>query len=203
LNDLQVGNPDTCTGALSKAFLADFLDVPAAYLFHDAVEKIFRAGITSGCGAGTYCPDSEVTRDQMAIFLMRAKHGGSYQPPPATGTAFGDVPAGAFGAAWIERVLAEQITTGCGQGNYCPTAPVNRASMAVMLLRAKHGGGYLPPDAVGVFDDVPASDPFARWIERLAAEGITSGCGMNLFCPSQATTRGEMARFLVRAFGAP
>ncbi|MBK8824492.1 MAG: S-layer homology domain-containing protein [Anaerolineales bacterium] len=29
-------------------------------------------GITSGCGNGNYCPDAEVTRAQMAVFLVKA-----------------------------------------------------------------------------------------------------------------------------------
>ncbi len=40
-----------------------------------------------------YCPDAQVTRGQMAVFLLRSKHGAGYQPPPATGTMFTDVPA--------------------------------------------------------------------------------------------------------------
>jgi hypothetical protein len=201
LNDLAVTNLDGCAGILPKAFFADFSDVADLHLFHDAVEKIFRAGVTAGCGSGIYCPGDRVTRDQMAIFLLRGKHGASYAPPPATGTVFGDVSAGSFGAAWIEQLFVEQITAGCGGGNYCPTQPVNRASMAVMLLRARHGGTYQPPSAVGMFTDVAASDPFARWIEQLAREGITSGCGGGAFCPDLDTTRGEMAAFLARTFG--
>jgi hypothetical protein len=28
-------------------------------------------GITAGCGDGNYCPESAVTRAQMAVFLVR------------------------------------------------------------------------------------------------------------------------------------
>jgi hypothetical protein len=37
-----------------------------------------------------------------------------------------------------------------------------------MLLRAKHRGGDQPPAAVGMFNDVPANNPCARWVEQLA-----------------------------------
>ena len=41
-------------------------------------------GITGGCGGGYYCPGNPVTRDQMAVFLLRAKHGsGRRRLPPA------------------------------------------------------------------------------------------------------------------------
>jgi hypothetical protein len=52
-----------------------------------------------------------------------------------------------------------------------------------------------------VFPDVPASDPFAPWIEQLAAEGITGGCGGGNYCPASPVTRGQMAVFLTKTFG--
>jgi hypothetical protein len=51
------------------------------------------------------------------------------------------------------------------------------------------------------FADVPKSYLYFRAIEALAAAGITSGCGGGNFCPNQAVTRGEMARFLAVALG--
>jgi hypothetical protein len=73
--------------------------------------------------------------------------------------------------------------------------------MAVFLLRATHGAGYAPPAATGtMFADVPASHPFATWIEQLAREGITGGCGSGMYCPDATVTRGQMAVFLARAF---
>ncbi len=202
LNDVQVVNVNSLSGSLPKGWFADFSDVSQAHLYHAAVEKIFRAGITSGCGGGDYCPEEPVNRAAMAVFLLRGIHDAAYQPPAATGTVFGDVPLGEFLGEWIERLAAEEITTGCGSGNYCPDASVNRASMAVFLLRAKHGADYQPPAAAGtVFDDVPLGTFLGNWIEQLALEGITAGCGTKLYCPDQPVTRGEMAVFLARTLG--
>lgn len=114
-----------------------FADVPAGNFYAPYIEQLFADGITSGCSTSPalYCPSSPVTRAQMAIFLLRAKHGSSYTPPPATGTVFADVPANAFAAAFIEQLAAEGITTGCGGGNYCPNDSVTRAQMATFLVR--------------------------------------------------------------------
>ena len=49
--------------------------------------------------------------------------------------------------------------------------------MAVLLLKAQHGSGYVPPPCVGAFGDVPCPGPFTNWIEQLAVEGIAAGCG--------------------------
>ena len=101
----------------------------------DWIEALKADGITGGCGSGNYCPDAPVTRAQMAIFLLRSKHGVAYNPPSATGSVFGDVPAGYWAADWIERLATEGITAGCGSGNYCPENPVTRAQMAVFLVK--------------------------------------------------------------------
>jgi hypothetical protein len=73
----------------------------------------------------------------MAVFVLRALHGGGYSPPPATHT-FADVPVPGkeWMEPWIDQFAAEGITTGCGGGNYCPENNVTRAEMAVFIGRA-------------------------------------------------------------------
>jgi hypothetical protein len=177
-----------------------FNDVPGSSLFFRFVENLFHNGITGGCGGGGYCPTSSVTRAQMAVFLLKAKHGSTFLPPPCTGI-FGDVVCPSTFANWIEQLSAEGITGGCGGGNYCPNNPVTRAQMAVFLLKAEHGSGYLPPACAGIFGDVVCPSTFANWIEQLSAESITGGCGGGNYCPDNPNTRGQMAVFLVKTFG--
>jgi hypothetical protein len=191
---------------MTVAFTAQtFGDVPLSHGFYPFIEALFDAQITGGCGGGNYCPGASVTRGQMAVFLLRGiAYPGSATPPAATGTVFGDVPLSHPFAAWIERLAALGITSGCGGGNYCPNASVTRGQMAVFLLRAKHGPAYQPPAATGtMFGDVTVGHPFAAWIEQLAREGITGGCGGGNYCPGSAVTRGQMAVFLVRTFNLP
>ena len=205
LYDVTVTNPGDPPQTLTKAWFADFLDVPQSSPFHAPVEAIIRDGITGGCGSGNYCPDSGVTRAQMAVFLLRAAHGPGYVPPPATGTVFADVqPNVTFAAEWIEELYAEGITGGCLAGSplpsYCPNSSVTRGQMAVFLLKTYHGTAYLPPPATGVFADVAPAGPFAPWIEEMARLQITSGCGGNLYCINNPVTRGQMAVFLAKTF---
>ena len=128
-------------------------------------------------------------------------NGGDFSPPAATGNVFLDVAANDFAASFIEQLAADGITSGCGGGNYCPDAVVTRDQMAVFLLRAKYGSSYSPPTATGVFGDVDLSHWAVNWIEQLAAEGITAGCGGGDYCPDAEVTRDQMAVFLVRTFG--
>ena len=72
--------------------------------------------------------------------------------------------------------------------------------MAVFLLKGKYGLCYVPPPCTpGSFPDVPCPSLFADWIDALADEGITSGCGGGLFCPNNFVTRRQMAIFLLKA----
>jgi hypothetical protein len=139
----------------------------------------------------------------MAVFLLKGMYGSAYTPPAATGTVFDDVPLSNLFAAWIEQLYVEGITGGCGGGNYCPNQAVTREQMAVFLLVAEHGTSYTPPAATGIFNDVPADNPFAKWIEALYNAGITGGCGSGNFCPKGTVTRAQMAVFLVAAFNLP
>lgn len=196
---------ETVNGAAGRTWTLhvgqSFTDVPLSHPFYSQIETLFHNGVTAGCGPGIDCPDDPVTRAQMAIFLLKAKLGSGYVPPPGSGTVFSDVPPGSFGEDWIEDLFASGISSGCGPGIFCPGDPVTRAEMAVFLLKASRGSSYLPPAATGIFDDVPAGDPYAGWIEELFHSGITAGCGGNRYCPGDPNTRGQMAVFLDLTFG--
>jgi len=181
-----------------------FSDVPDTYWAWNYIERLYTAGITGGCSAGLYCPDSPVNRAQMAVFLLKGIYGSSYTPPAVAGsTGFGDVAVDYWAAAWIKQLAAEGITSGCGPGVYCPDTTVTRAQMAIFLLKAKHGSSYAPPPATGDFSDVPIGYWADKWIEQLAAEGVTSGCGAGIYCPDAEVTRAQMAVFLVKNFNLP
>ena len=69
--------------------------------------------------------------------------------------------------------------------------------MAVFLSRAYTS---LPDGPAPGFTDVPDDAWYAADVARLAASGVTVGCGDGTrFCPGRATTRGQMAIFLHRA----
>ena len=121
--------PPLCSGV--------FADTPCPAPFTDWVEELAAQGITSGCGGGNFCPDDAVTRQQMAVFLLKSEHGSAYAPPPCAG-AFGDVACPSVFADWVEQLAAEQVTGGCGNGDYCPLQPVTRGQMAVFLVKTFH-----------------------------------------------------------------
>ena len=112
---------------------------------------------------------------------------------------FPDVPVSNPFFHYVETIYQLGITGGCQGGNYCPGNPVTRAQMAVFLVKSKYGAAYIPPACTGMFADVPCGNQFATWIEKLAIDGITGGCGNNNFCPDSTVTRKQMAPFLLKS----
>jgi hypothetical protein len=195
------GSPEGDTFQSVPMFV--FSDVPPDFWAFPYIQSLYNTGVTAGCTRQQYCPANPVTREQMAVFLVRALRGSSYVPPAPTGI-FGDVPPGAWSAGWIEQLYSDGITGGCSGAPllYCPLSFVTRDQMAILLLRARHGAGYAPPAPTGIFDDVPAGHWAEAWIEQLYREGITAGCATSplRYCPGQIVNRAEIATFLTRAF---
>ena len=74
-------------------------------------------------------------------------------------------------------------------------------SLTFQKLRVEWRRQVTPQPAVATFTDVPVTHFFARWIEAIAAAGITAGCGGGMYCPDAPVTRAQMAVFLSVALG--
>jgi len=178
---------------------AQYADVPATHAFHAYIGKLSARGITLGCGGGQFCPDANVTREQMAIFVERAM--GVFAPPAPGSQTFADVPATRMSFPFVEDFAQRGITLGCSAAPslFCPAGAVTREQMAIFVMRAL---GVFDPPMPGVqsFEDVSSSAYAYRFIEAFYARGITAGCATGRYCPTSNVTRGQMAVFLVRAF---
>ena len=121
----------------------------------------------------------------------------------AEGEVFKDMPKGAFGYDAAIALAEAGITNGCKTDEpklFCPNCPAPRYQAVVLLLRAM-GADVSSPPAVPSFEDVPKSDWWYPYVEAAKKLGLTRGCGPTTFCPTQPTTRAEMAKFIVKAAG--
>lgn len=121
------------------AFLATALSLPAgadAFVDDDgspyeaAINSLAAAGITGGCATNParFCPDDNITRGQMAVFLTNALK------LPDGPDAFVDDNGSPYEQA-INAVAKAGITSGCDakQALYCPDQVVSREQMAAFL----------------------------------------------------------------------
>ena len=184
--------------ASAQGSSGEFGDVPADTYYSDAVALLAADGVFAGTGcAEGFCPGEVIDRKTMAVWLVRILDG--TDPAKVTASRFDDVDVTGFHAPFIERMADLEVTRGCGDlSGFCPHRAVTRAQMAVFLSRAFDLADGADPG----FGDVPADAWYRSEVARLAASGITVGCGDGSnFCPGRDTTRAQMATFLARATG--
>ena len=175
----------------SKAILYPFTDVKPADPFFKQIETIALSGIMSGYADLTFGGKDGLTRAQAAVVLANAFKWSLITPATAS---FSDVPTTHWAYSAIETIKANGITTGCGNGMYCPDTILSRAEMAVFIIRAMNEQPKSPclGYSGGYFADVPTSYWACGWIEKAKDLGIMVGDGTN-FRPDDGITREETA----------
>lgn len=136
---------------------------------------------------GAAC-DEPVTRAELAMELSRILR------LRATTIDFFNDDTGLPQHAAINRVAAAGITSGCDENRFCPDGEVTRGQLASFLDRALD----LPDAESDAFAD-DAGIAHEAAINRVAAAGLTAGCGEARYCPDGSVTRSQLIRFLERA----
>ena len=176
-----------------EARFGGFLDV-RGNKFEAAIHWLAAEEITKGCNPplnSRFCPDANVTRGQMAVFIARALN-----LPSADSDHFAD-DRGEFFEDAANRLYEAGITQGCGPDSYCGNTEITRGEMAAFLARTFN---LVPAGSDFFVDD--RSSIFQSAINKVASSGITLGCNPpdnNRFCPDDFVTRGQMAAFLRRS----
>ena len=150
--------------ATGGATQASFADVQPADKFFKEIEVMSRRGYTKGCGLTNdgrrkYCPTDNLTRGQMAVFLIRAKENnvfptilsgcpqaggstcgptgdqfGNFQP---LGSVFTDVSTDNDFSSYIQKMNELGIARGYSVGGaYGVDDPITRSQIAVFVVRA-------------------------------------------------------------------
>ena len=165
----------------------------------DDIRFIVDRGLTIGCDSEgpRYCPDRDVTRAEIAIFLARAL---DLDTTLAYRGVFTDVPQDAPYAPHVEVIGALGYSdTGVGEP-YRPNDPLLRSEMAVFLQKAFR---LNTPDDITVssFSDIAPEASYLEAVEAVLTAGITRGCGTDPlhYCPRDTVRRDTMASFLARA----
>jgi hypothetical protein len=162
-----------------------FTDVPPEHTFYTYVMCLACRGVLGGYGNGTFRPGNYVTRGQLAKVVSNAALFDEDPGPPL----YADVPTTHTFYEWINRLTIRGVMGGyaCGgEGEPCvppgdrpyfrPGADSTRGQIAKIVSNA---AGYQEPAQGQTFEDVPSSNPFYEWIQRLAVRGIMGGytCG--------------------------
>jgi hypothetical protein len=218
LGTITVGNQSFKVMEGGSVSVQPFNDVSPATPYFDYISLMSSYGITAGCLANPplYCPDTPVDREQMAIFVVAAldhvNHAAGGLPPTYTVSPphFQDVlPSDSIFYPFVQRLADLGITNGCQASPpmFCPFDSILRGQMAkFMILGWMHANNlttftYTPAP---YFTDVPATDIFFSYVQKMKDLGIWTGCSATLYCQYDLVTRADMAPMVMRALiGAP
>jgi hypothetical protein len=148
------------------------------------------------------CDDSATAR-LGAFFLVAPLNADTAVIPPGGGVETGD--ASTPGCSTFASNLTPPRAIDNAEETYAVTLVfAGGAGTSARAVRIWYHLQVSPAPATATFSDVPTTHAFFRFIEALAAAGITGGCtpapNPN-FCPDAPLTRGQMAVFLSVALG--
>lgn len=109
-----------------------FTDVPATHWAAKEILIARQAGIISGYNDGTFKPDNQVTRAEIAAMLDRAFILEGQQQP----MVFKDVDKGFWAKGHIDNLAKSGVTAGYSDGTFKPANPATRAEVATFISRA-------------------------------------------------------------------
>jgi 5'-nucleotidase / UDP-sugar diphosphatase len=205
------GTPTVCT--------ITFTDVQPQDTFYPFIRCLACRGIISGYADGTFRPNNNITRGQIA--KMVANSAGFNEP--ITGQSFEDVPPASPFYEFIERLYRRGHMGGypCGQR---PTEtciqPENRpyfrpnedATRGQLSKIVSNAAGYNEPHTGQFYTDVTGDNPFYLEIMRLTTRGVMSGypCGgpgepcdganRPYFRWANPVTRGQASKIVANTF---
>jgi hypothetical protein len=118
---------------LTAPATASFPDVPTDYWAYSEIETLADAGIVLGYLDGNYDPTGILSRDQMAVFVVRAT---GWAAPDPTADLFLDVPVGFWADNEIGACVDHAVVAGYLDGNYHGDWTLSRDQLAVFMYRA-------------------------------------------------------------------
>ena len=173
---------------LAWSLTSPFADIEGSK-YYGQILWVAQRSIMAGCTSTRFCPGSSLTRGELAQALADGLD------LPGTSTDFYSDDENSRFEGGINRLTAAGLTGGCGGGKYCPGDTVRRGPLATALARALG----LPAASRDYFRDDDHNRHEAN-INRIAAAGITSGCGGGDYCPDARVRREQAAAFLRNAF---
>jgi hypothetical protein len=119
-----------------------FTDVASSFWGFGWIESLWTDGFTSGCQTTPlrFCPNTQHTRAEGAVFFLRIKNGAAYQPPPPDPYGyFTDVSPTDWFAGWVEDAFKQGLLPECQTSplRFCPNSPLDRSWAAYMMVQAK------------------------------------------------------------------
>ena len=174
-----------------------FRDLAASDAHEPAVDCAVDRGLVKGTGEGTYSPLASMTRGQLASALAAALENTGAELAAEPFDAFDD-DAGSPHELAINQLAELGVLRGTAFRTFAPGAPVTRAQVAALLVRAQErdAGAPLPVTRDHFGDDTDSRHELE--INKAADARYVGGTRSDTFSPEATATRAQVAAFLVR-----
>ncbi len=207
----------SATATVCTIRFSDVADTTAYY--YASVYYLACRGVISGYSDGTFRPYNNTTRGQLAKIVVLAYAIPLVTPPAEGARTFSDVTPDNVFYGLIETAAARSLVSGytCGGSNpqtgaaeLCDAAqrpyyrPGNNVTRGQLTKIVVIGAGWaLRTPVTATFSDVPAGNVFYPFIETAVCHGIISGYNDGTFRPTNAATRGQIAKIVYGALTSP
>jgi hypothetical protein len=169
----------------------EFSDVDLSKWYGEYITYVVQNGIMQGMGDGTFAPDTDLTRAQLAQILYNI----AGQPEVTSASPFADVAAGKWYTAAITWAAENGVVKGYGDGNFGPEDKLTREQLATMLWR--YAGEPASEGKLADFTDAASISAYAVDALKWATEvGIVNGMGDGTIAPQGLATRAQVAKMI-------
>ena len=170
-----------------------FEDVPPGHTFYPFVRCLSCQHILGGYSDGTFRYGNPVTRGQIAKIVANA----AGYLDEVSGQTFSDVAPGSPFYEYIERMASRGHISGYSDGTYRPNNPASRGQIAKIV---SNSAGFRDAVVGQTYRDIPPSETFYDYIERLSKRGVVGGYSDGTFRSNALTTRGQAAKMVSNTF---
>lgn len=175
------------TFGITTVSAADFSDT-SGHWAEGVIEKWSNAGVVNGYEDGTFLPDANITRAELAKIISTAK-----QYTALADISFTDVSADDWYVEDLRKCVAQGVIGGYEDGTFKPDNAVTREEAATMFQRAYK----VNTEGLLSFSD---NDSISEWaktsITALVGAGVINGYEDGTFAPAASITRAEVVKIL-------
>ena len=176
--------------------LAAFSDLDPSAWYHDGVHFCVENGIMNGFSDGTFGPQRNVSRAQLAMILWNREG----RPAADTELTFKDTDANGWYAGAVRWALQKGILTGYSADAFGPNDVLTRQQLAAILYR--YGGAAASSDALeklSAYEDAAQIGSYARNALAWAVDaGLIQGTTPVTLNPRGNATRAQTAVIITR-----
>lgn len=164
----------------------------------DAAQAVTHTPYISGYKDGTFRPNSSITREEVAVMLVRAL---GYETTKPAKKPFPDVPADSWSAPYIAKAKDLGFVKGYSDGKFKPKGLMSRAELAACLVQIAQRQGLNANGKTIPFTDVEKGKWYAGHVDQAAKYGLITGYDDLTFRPNDPVSRAEAVSMVNQMLG--